>query len=147
MPEIPGSKVPCHLNTRLLAMNPGQDYPGYVEVLDVVKLGLSNQHCIEYLEWIGDDAYPLILEHPSFNDGELRPAVVVRQEAGTVQFLLPDIGSIYRVSWLTQNGDRAENYGDISVVSPGPNQLQINNSSASLPNLNYLGHTFRMVLL
>ena len=142
-----GPLVPCTPETRLLGWNDGQVLPGFVRVSDIISLFLLDMGAPVKFSWTGDGTYPKYIQSPLFNDGILRPALVFRQENDVVQFLSPDVGSVYRVCWIDGAGNRVSNWGDVKVEAGHPDQIAIYNSVVTNATLNATGQHFTMVVL
>lgn len=139
--------IECGLETRLRAWNPGEGAGGYVRAEDIVRLMLTAKRDLQQVNWVGDGTYPLIVEHWAITADMLRMIIVYNLETGVYKVLLPSvITRVYRATWLKNDGDYAENIGDITVPVSG-GSLVISNSLTDLPNLNYSGRNFRAVIL
>lgn len=139
--------IPCVLNTRIRAWNPGQGVGGYVQVQDVINLVLAARRDIQVIDWVGADSYPLTLTHWALTEDPMRLLIVYAKDLSLIKVLTPsNITRVYRVTWIKPSFAYATNIGDV-VLSPGGGSLTITNNNADLPSLNYLGRQYQMVIL
>lgn len=139
--------IAAAMETRVRAWNPANMIGGYIRVGDIVSIALGARYSPIHLEWTGDGTYPLHLEHSSFNDGKMRPALVYWKDSPITMFMNPmSDGTTYRVTWYAVDGTRYTNTVDVTCGATA-DTLDIENDTVTLCNLNYLDNKYIMVLI